>query len=73
MLAFPRMFLMVGLFGFLFWNNLRTLPLLKVAGLLIVVAGAYFIFVKSPQNDSKPLIADAPLLTYDYGVNKMEN
>jgi hypothetical protein len=68
MLAFPRMFLMVGLFSFLFWNNLRTLPLLKVAGLLIVVAGAYFVFVKSPQNDSKPIIADAPLLTYDYGV-----
>ncbi len=68
-LAFPRLFLMLGLFLFLFWTNLRTIPFVKVVGLVIIGTGAYFIFVKSPQNDSKPLIANAPLLTYDYGVN----
>lgn len=68
MLAFPRMFLMLGLFGFLFWNNIISLPVWK--GLRLVVLGAitYLFLVKIPVNLSNEFLPDAPLLTYDYGV-----
>jgi hypothetical protein len=69
-LAFPRMFLMLGLFGFLFWNNIISLPVWKGLRLVVLGAIAYLFLVKIPVNLSNELFPAAPLLTYDYGVKE---